>query len=157
MLHKDGGSRWILARGSALRTGDGKAYRIAGSHIDLTERRRAAEELAVKAKELARSNAELEQFAYVASHDLREPLRMIGSFGQHLGKRLKGKTDNVAEQYLKQVLDGAERMKHLIDDLLEFSRVGMRGKPFEPVDCNAILALATQNLKMALEESGGDD
>ncbi len=155
MKHKDGSYRWILARGYARRRLNGKPYRMAGSHIDLTERKKAAEDLALKARELARSNSELEQFAYVASHDLREPLRMIGSFGQHLAKRCKGKLDNVAEQYLAQVLGGAERMKNLIDDLLEFSRVGMRGKPFEPVDCNAILNVSLQNLKVALEESGG--
>ena len=155
ILHKDGAYRWMLSRGFALRHANGKAYRMAGSYLDLTQRNADAEKLAAKARELARSNSELEQFAYVASHDLREPLRMISSFGQHLAKRGKGKLDSVAEAYLAQVLDGAERMKVLIGDLLEFSRVGTQTKPFEPVDCNQVLALAQANLKVALDESGG--
>jgi len=155
MRHKDGRYLWILARGFALRRADGKAYRMAGSHLDLTQRKDDAEKLAIKARELSRSNSELEQFAYVASHDLREPLRMISSFGQHLAKRCKDKFDAVETAYLGQVLDGAERMKDLIADLLEFSRVGTQGNPFAPVDCNVVLAQAQTNLKIAIEESGG--
>ncbi|HLX62715.1 MAG TPA: PAS domain S-box protein [Planctomycetota bacterium] len=155
LRHKDGTYRWILARGFALRHANGKPYRMTGSHIDLTERKKAADELAAKAKELARSNAELEQFAYVASHDLREPLRAINSHGQLLARRAKERLDVDAEQHLKLVLDGAERMKNLINDLLEYSRLGTRVQTLTAVDCNAILAHTLENLKVALEESGG--
>lgn len=155
MLHKDGAYRWILARGFALRLPDGRPYRMAGSHVDLTDRIHAAKELARKARELARSNAELEQFAYVASHDLREPLRMINSYSQLLGNHAAQKLDPSEKNYLAQIHDGAERMKGLITDLLDYSRVNSRGKPFAPVDCNQVLAIARQNLKVALEESSG--
>ena len=155
LLHKDGTYRWILARGFALRHPDGRPYRMAGSHFDLTDHKRAAGELAQKAKELARSNAELEQFAYVASHDLREPLRMINSYSQLLVKHAGQKLDDSEKTYLAQIHDGAERMKSLITDLLDYSRVNTRGKPFAPVDCNGVLDIARQNLKVALEESGG--
>ena len=105
-------------------------------------------------RELKRSNEELERFAYVASHDLQEPLRMIGSYVQLLGKRYKGKLDASADEFIAFALDGAQRMQRLIEDLLAFSRVGTRGGAFAPTEVSAVLDRALASLKLAIEETG---
>ncbi|MFA6317212.1 MAG: PocR ligand-binding domain-containing protein [Elusimicrobiota bacterium] len=104
--------------------------------------------------DLKRSNAELEQFAYVASHDLQEPLRMVGSFTQLLARRYKGKLDQQADEFISFAVDGAVRMRSLIDDLLEYSRVGRLVPTHEDVDCNAALAATLSHLRLALDEAG---
>ncbi len=121
--------------------------------VELEERRQAEARLAEYAQELRRSNAELEQFAYVASHDLQEPLRMVASFSQLLAKRYQGKLGQDADDFIGFAVDGARRMQALINDLLAFSRVGTRGRAFEPTDCNAILQEALINLTTLMEES----
>ncbi|HEX4600770.1 MAG TPA: PAS domain S-box protein, partial [Gemmatimonadales bacterium] len=120
---------------------------VLASVVDITERKRS--EL-----ELRRSNDELERFAYVASHDLQEPLRMVGSYVQLLGKRYKGKLDADADEFIGYALDGALRMQRLIEDLLAFSRVGTRGAAFAPTDVNAVLERALAHLKLSIEETG---
>jgi PAS domain S-box-containing protein len=130
---------------SPLRTDEGLF--VVATVVDITERKRAEEEL-------RRSNEELERFAYVASHDLQEPLRMVGSFVQLLGKRYKGKLDADADEFIGFALDGALRMQRLIEDLLAFSRVGTRGKPLVPTDANAVLARALGSLRLAIDEAG---
>ena len=132
---------------------DGRVSGLAVMGFDITERKEAEEALAQKAQELARSNAELEQFAYVASHDLQEPLRMVSSFTQLLSERYHGRLDEKADQYIGFAVEGATYMQSLIDDLLSFSRVTSRAKPFQPTDCSLVLQKALANLRVAVAES----
>jgi len=116
--------------------------------------REAHDELELKARELERSNEELQQFAYVASHDLQEPLRMVSSYTQLLAKRYGERLDGDAKEFMEFIVDGAARMKQLIEDLLAYSRVGTRGREFLPTDSRAALQKALANLRMAQEASG---
>jgi PAS domain S-box-containing protein len=130
---------------------------IVGTQVifwDVTARKLAEEALEKTAAELARSNQELEQFAYVASHDLQEPLRMITSYTQLIAKRYKNQLDSDAKEFMHFAVDGALRMQKLIQALLEYSRVGTRGKPFTPTPCDDILQAALANLKLAIEDAG---
>jgi signal transduction histidine kinase len=112
------------------------------------------EQLVQQAEELRRSNRDLEQFAYVASHDLQEPLRKVASFTQLLQKRYGGQMDERADQYIEFAVDGAKRMQRLIQDLLGFSRVGRVGGEVSDVDLGAALAAALENLEHVVDESG---
>jgi light-regulated signal transduction histidine kinase (bacteriophytochrome) len=121
---------------------------------DVTERKDVERALREKTEELARSNEDLEQFAYVASHDLQEPLRTVTSYVQLLAKRYKGKLDADADEFIGFTVDGAVRMWNLVNDLLTYSRVGMRNNELEPTDSDTILAQSVNDLKVAIEESG---
>jgi len=123
-----------------------------GSLIDVTERKQMEERLQQMTAEMQRSNTELEQFAYVISHDLQEPLRMVSSYTQLLAKRYGKKLDNDADEFIGYAVDGAKRMQTLLHDLLEYSRVGTRGKPFGLVNCEHVVEQAMANLKIAIEE-----
>ena len=105
------------------------------------------------AANLARSNKELEQFAYVASHDLQEPLRMITGYTNLLSKRYKGKLDDDADEFIGYAVDGANRLRVLINDLLIYSRVGTQGKEFAPTDCELILGQTLVGLQVVIQES----
>jgi len=121
---------------------------------DVTRRKRIDEELQQRNEALVRSNRELQQFAYVASHDLREPLRTITSFIQLLQRRYAAKLDRDADDFIAFIVDGAARMQQLIDDLLLYSRVESRGKEFAPVDSGQALQDALTNLTTAISDSG---
>jgi len=121
---------------------------------DITPQKSAEAALRAAHEELTRSNSELEQFAYVASHDLQEPLRMVASYTQLLQRRYDAKLDDDAREFMAYVVDGATRMKQLIEDLLAYSRVGTKGKDFKPVASESALRRALFNLRAATEESG---
>lgn len=127
---------------------------IGGQISQFIGRRRAEQQLEQRAEELARSNAELQQFAYVASHDLQEPLRMVASYTQLLARRYKGKLGEDADTFIGFAVDGATRMQQLIQDLLAYSRVGTRGKEFLPTDTNALVDQVIADLAPAIAESG---
>ena len=110
--------------------------------------------LEAQAIELARTKEELAQFAYVISHDLQEPLRMISSYCQLLQRRYQGKLDADADEFIAYAVDGSVRMQKLINDLLAYSRVGRGAEPFEPVDCGKIVKTVLLDLQAAISESG---
>ncbi len=120
--------------------------------IDVTTNKEAEIKMTELIKELARSNKELEQYANVTSHDLKEPLRMVSSFTQLLEKRYKGKFDNDADEFIKYIVDGAHRMERLLDDILEYSKIKTEAKTFENVDIEEIIDETCQNLKLAIIE-----
>ncbi len=122
----------------------------------LAEQKRADEALAQNVQELARSNAELEQFAYAASHDLQEPLRMVTSYTQLLAQRYGDKLDPDAHEFIAFAVDGGRRMQGLINDLLAYSRVGTQRKEIEPTDCEAVLDRVLVNLRAAVGESDAE-
>lgn len=133
----------------------GETYRFAAFVRDVTERKEAQQALARKVDELARSNAELEQFAYVASHDLQEPLRMVASYTQLLARRYKGRLDTDADEFIGFAVDGATRMQTLIQDLLSYSRVTTKGQSLAVTSAEDACRDALRNLRGAIDEAGG--
>jgi len=152
-IAKDGSRHWGATRSTAVYR-DGEVVQLNGIARDTTKRRRAEEGLKRVMAELERSNAELEQFAYVASHDLQEPLRMVSGYVGLLAKRYEDKLDTDAQEFIAYAVDGTTRMQTLIQDLLAYSRLGTQGQPFQPTDCTGVLEGALANLQVAIEESG---
>jgi light-regulated signal transduction histidine kinase (bacteriophytochrome) len=170
--HTSGRTTDVLYNATVYRNEAGQAQGVFAAARDITERKRAEEELAqhrdhledlvrqrtaeveAAAEDLARSNRDLEQFAYVASHDLQEPLRIVAGYLQLLERRYKGKLDADADEFISFAVDGAARMQHLINDLLAYSRLGTHSKPFGPVDTEAVLRRALANLRTSIQEAG---
>jgi PAS domain S-box-containing protein len=153
--HAAGRITEVLYNATLFKDEAGQIEGVFAAARDITRRKRAEEELARRAEELARSNRELQQFAYVASHDLQEPLRMVASFTQLLAQRYEGKLDADADEFIGYAVDGARRMQTLVNDLLDYSRVGTRGKEFTAVDCEKTLQTVLGNLQGTIKESGG--
>ena len=121
--------------------------------VDVSERNEIKKKLKRTVAELKRSNTDLQQFAYVASHDLQEPLRMVASYTQLLEKRYKDKLDTDAKEFIHFAVDGALRMQKLINDLLSYSLVSTRQKPVKPTDCNSVLGQVIANLSVTIEQN----
>ncbi|MGE5639811.1 MAG: PAS domain S-box protein [Clostridia bacterium] len=151
---EDGRKAWVSLSGQPIFDADGKFKGYRGVGKNISERKEAEAELRRAHDELARSNSELEQFAYVASHDLQEPLRMVSSYTQLLQRRYGDKLDGDAKEFMAFIVDGAGRMKQLIEDLLAYSRVGTRGKEPKPAAVEGAVRRAITNVRAALEESG---
>jgi PAS domain S-box-containing protein len=152
MQHKLGHWIWVLDRGKLIsRTPDGQPEWMAGTHWDITERKQTEVTLQQQRDALQRSNAELEQFAYVASHDLRQPLRMVTSYVQMLERRLADKLDDDAREMMHFAADGAKRMDQMLVSLLEYSRVGRRGEPMALLASRLAVDEALQFLAPAIE------
>ncbi|HXM82825.1 MAG TPA: PAS domain S-box protein [Burkholderiales bacterium] len=152
---KNGGSIvWVDLAVAVARDAHGHPQYEVALFDDITARKHAEAALREAHEELKRSNAELEQFAYVASHDLQEPLRMVSSYTQLLMRRYGDKLDGDAKEFTAFIIDGATRMKQLIEDLLAYSRVGTRDKNFKPVDAESPLKRALTNLRAAIQDSG---
>ncbi|MHB1355728.1 MAG: PAS domain-containing sensor histidine kinase [Anaerolineae bacterium] len=185
IITADGSVRWCHTQEEIVQDENGNMIAIEGFTQDITEHKlaedtlNASEErlhqtqlleqrrrieleqcssrlLAAKAEELARSNKELAQFAYVASHDLQEPLRMVTSYVQLLAERYSGKLDERADKYIGYAADGAVRMSRLIQSLLTYSRVSTQTMPFKETSCTELVAEAVQNLGKAIAESGAE-
>ena len=157
----DGEERWIHARGTLatadeIAEEDGEMERVIGVGEDVTEHKRRQERLEELVDELETSNERLEQFAYAASHDLQEPLRMVSSYLQLIEERYGDELDEEGEEFIEYAVDGAERMREMIQGLLEYSRVETRGDPFEPVELNQVVDDVRRDLEVRIAESDAE-
>jgi PAS domain S-box-containing protein len=149
---KGGSTSWLSATVSYLGAPHGYP-RFAYAVRDITGQKQAEKALQEYAANLKQSNEDLERFAYVASHDLREPLRMVTSFSQLLAKNYQGRLDADADEFISYIVDGGRKMDALVHDLLEFSRITSRGKPFELTDMNGILGEVQKSLSVSIREN----
>ncbi len=152
-IRKDGRLIWVHVVARAVRDPQGRPLRTVGIIMDITERKQAEQERERLIAELERSNRELQQFAYVASHDLQEPLRTVSSYAELLALKFRGKLGPTADKYISFVVDGTNRMSDLINDLLTYSRVATRGHAFEPVDMKEIVKQVLDKLKSVIREN----
>lgn len=168
---KKGGYYWVDTTIVPILDHSDKPVQFVAIRNDITDRKQAkdalrqlnegletqvkerTQEVELRAKELERSNAELQQFAYIASHDLQEPLRTISSFTELLVQDYGDRLDGEAEEYVEFIVDGALRMQQLIKDLLAYSRVDSKGKAFAPTDCEKVISRVTDNLQFAIAQS----
>ena len=151
----DGAPRYVEVYAYPIVDDAGNVIRMIEYTLDITERRKAQKDLAEKTAALARSNAELEEFAYIASHDLQEPLRKVQAFGDRLQSRYGDRLEDRGRDYLDRMQNAASRMRNLIDDLLTYSRITTKAKPFELVDLNDVVEGVVADLVVRIEETGG--
>jgi len=150
----DGSIHWFYAKGRGIFDNAGKCLRMTGVVLDITERKRAEEHLKEIKAELERSNKELEDFAHITSHDLREPLRAISGFIQLLDQRYKGKWDEKSSEFIKYATNGAKQIEELLNGLLECSRVQTQGQRAMPLSTGVALRAAMKNLQKSIDETG---
>ena len=153
-VRKDGSRFYANVVVTALYDETGRLRGFGKITRDITERRRSEEHLVKTAEDLKRSNDQLEQFAYVASHDLQEPLRMVASYTQLLARRYQGRLDSDADEFIAYAVDGCNRMQGLIRDLLAYSRSGSESKLLREISGETALDEALANLRVSIEESG---
>jgi len=153
-LRKDGSVVWADVTTALRRHSDGSPDYFMTAIIDITERKHAEQELLALTEDLARSNAELEKFAYVASHDLQEPLRMVASYVQLLQRRYQGRLDSDADEFIGFAVDGATRMQNLINDLLAYSRVGTQVEPPSLTDLETVFGDVLEMLEQTIADDG---
>jgi len=153
--HKNGKYIWVETIGKVFKDSENNLKAITISR-DITEHKKNEQKLKIMVEDLTRSNVELEQFAYIASHDLQEPLRMVASFTQLLQRRYQDKLDKEANDFINFAVEGATRMQALINDLLLFSRVGTRGKPFYATDMNIVFESVKIDLSTLITESNAE-
>lgn len=149
---KDGKDVWTYMSTSAFMDESDNLLSCCALVYNITDRKQSEQQMVQLTMDLKRSNQELEQFAYVASHDLQEPLRAVTSYTQLLAQRYQGNLDAKADKYINHIVDGASRMQQLINDLLAYSRTG-RGQEFELADCNAVVERSLSNLQIAIAET----
>jgi PAS domain S-box-containing protein len=159
LVCKDEAVRWANVTVSAMRDANGTPQYLICAIEDISQRKLVQELLQASldtqtryAQELTRSNAELEQFSYVASHDLQAPLSTISGYAQLLEKRCHNQLDAQGNKFIRNIVNSCERMQALIDDLLEYSRVGRSEKPFDVIDCNLVFEDACANLQLAIRQ-----
>lgn len=154
LRHRDGHWVWVHDRGRIVEADEsGKALVIAGTFVDISPRKEAELKVQAANTALQESNIELERFAYIASHDLQEPLRMVASFTQLLQKRYGDQLDDTAKEYIHFAVDGAKRMQQLIEGLLSYSRLGRQEIEEKTVDISALVGRVVQSMKISIEES----
>ena len=153
VIRPDGKIIWVWMQSFFIRDESGEISRIIGVASEITGYKKAEEEINALLNELKRSNEELQQFAYVTSHDLQEPLRTIASFTQLIGRRYKGKLDEDADEFMDYIVDASVRMKQMIMDLLEYSRVGTRQEMYQTISMESKLNNVLVNLNDLVERT----
>jgi PAS domain S-box-containing protein len=154
VVHPNGTVRWIVDRGRAIFDSSGNIVEMAGINLDITKRKRTEEDLLHASRELERSNRDLESFAYIASHDLQEPLRTITGFLQLLEQKIGNQFDDKTRQYIEYAVDGSKRMHQMITDLLSYSRVSMQAFSPKLIHFNETLSVVLSLMKKNIEDSG---
>jgi len=155
MHHKDGQWIWVHKCGKVVEwLKDDRPFRMAGTHMGITQRKQHEVDLLEANEELTKSNVELEQFAYVASHDLQESLRVASSFTQLIERNYGGQFDDKVHEYMHFAVDGAQRMQQLIKDLLAYSRLGRASIESTEIDMEQVTARVVQSLQLSISDAG---
>lgn len=153
IIFSSGDNRWLMTSKMPMFNNIGKVIGMIGVYDDITDKKATEDELTETLEKLEKSNKELEQFAYVASHDLQEPLRMVASYTQLLEQKYKDKLDDAANEYIYYAVDGAKRMQQLINDLLDYSRILTRGNEFAKVNLSSVVGRVMINLYSKIQDS----